>query len=122
MQVVTLCISTTMVLILLGLVVLSVLTARHLSNYVKENLTVTVMLGDTVSVNDAHRLCRDLYHRPYARNIDYISKEQALKEQTAAMGSDPTEFLGTNPFSARWSCSCTPTMPAATPCYGLPRS
>lgn len=100
MQVVTLCISTTMVLILLGLVVLSVLTARHLSNYVKENLTVTVMLGDTVSVNDAHRLCRDLYHRPYARNIDYISKEQALKEQTAAMGSDPTEFLGTNPFSA----------------------
>jgi cell division transport system permease protein len=100
MQVVTLCISTTMVLILLGLVVLSVLTARNLSNYVKENLTVTVMLADTVSVNDAHRFCRDLYHRPYARNIDYISKEQALKEQTEAMGSDPSEFLGMNPFSA----------------------
>ena len=100
MQVVTLCISTTMVLILLGLVVLSVLTARNLSNYVKENLTVTVMLNDTMSVNDAHRLCRDLYHRPYSRNIDYISKDQALKEQTEAMGSDPSEFLGMNPFSA----------------------
>ena len=100
LQVVTLCISTTMVLILLGLVVLSVLTAHNLSNYVKENLTVTVMLGDTVSENDAHRLCRELYHRPYSRNIDYISKEQALKEQTEAMGSDPTEFLGMNPFSA----------------------
>ena len=56
MQVVTLCISTTMVLILLGLVVFSVLTAHNLSNYVKEHLTVTVMLGDTVSTNDAHRL------------------------------------------------------------------
>ena len=89
-----------MVLILIGLVVLSVLTAHNLSNYVKENLTVTVMLADTVSVNDAHRFCRDLYHRPYARNIDYISKEQALKEQTEAMGSDPSEFLGMNPFSA----------------------
>ena len=100
MQVVTLCISTTMVLILLGLVVFSVLTARNLSNYVKENLTVTVMLNDTVSVNDAHRLCRELYRRPYARNIDYVSKEQALKEQTAAMGSDPSEFLGMNPFVA----------------------
>ena len=100
MQVITLCISTTMVLILLGLVVLSVLTAHNLSNYVKENLTVTVMLGDTVSVNDAHRLCRDLYHRPYARNIDYVSKEQALKEQSEAMGSDPSEFLGVNPFVA----------------------
>ena len=100
MQVVTLCISTTMVLILLGLVVFSVLTARNLSSYVKENLTVTVMLNDTVSVNDARRLCRDLYHRPYSRNIDYVSKEQALKEQTAAMGSDPSEFLGMNPFVA----------------------
>ena len=87
-----------MVLILLGVVAFSVLTARNLSNYVKENLTVTVMLADTVSANDAHRLCRDLYHRPYARNIDYISKEQALKEQTVAMGSDPSEFLGMNPF------------------------
>ena len=49
MQAVTLCISTTMVLTLLGLVVLSVLTTRNLSNYVKENLTVTVMLGDSVT-------------------------------------------------------------------------
>ena len=94
------CISTTMVLILLGLVVLSVLTARNLSNYVKENLTVTVMLGDTVTSNEARMLCRDLYHRPYSRNIDYISKEQALKEQTESMGSDPSEFLGMNPFVA----------------------
>ena len=100
MQVVTLCISTTMVLILLGLVVFSVLTARNLSSYVKENLTVTIMLNDTLTANDAHRLCRDIYHRPYARNIDYVSKEQALKEQTAAMGSDPSEFLGMNPFVA----------------------
>ena len=100
MQVVTLCISTTMVLILLGLVVFSVLTAHNLSNYVKENLTVTVMLGDTVSTNDAHRLCRELYHRPYARNIDYVSKEDALREQSEAMGSDPSEFLGVNPFVA----------------------
>ena len=100
MQVVTLCISTTMVLILLGLVVLSVLTAHNLSNYVKENLTVTIMLTDSASTNDAHRLCRELYHRPYARNIDYVSKEQALSEQTEAMGSDPSEFLGMNPFVA----------------------
>jgi len=100
MQVLTLCISTTMVLILLGLVAFSVLTAHNLSNYVRENLTVTVMLGDTLSVNDGHRLCREVYHRPYARNIDYVSKDQALKEQTEAMGSDPSEFLGVNPFVA----------------------
>ena len=99
-QWVTLCISTAMVLVLLGIIVFSVQTSRNLSAWVKENLTVTVMLGDDVSVNEAKRLCRDLYHRPYARNIDYVSKEQALKEQTEAMGSDPSEFLGANPFVA----------------------
>ena len=100
MQLVTLCISTAMVLVLLGMVVLSVQTSRNLSRWVKENLTVTVMLSDDVSVNGAKSLCRDLYHRPYSRNIDYISSEQALKEQTEAMGSDPSEFLGVNPFPA----------------------
>ena len=97
---VTLCISTAMVLVLLGLVVFSVQTSRNLSQWVKENLTVTVMLSDDVSVNGAKMLCRDLYHRPYSRNIDFISKDQALKEQTEAMGSDPSEFLGVNPFPA----------------------
>ena len=100
MQWVTLCISTAMVLVLLGIILLSVQTSRNLSAWVKENLTVTVMLDEDVSVNEAKRLCRDLYHRPYARNIDYVSKEQALAEQTEAMGSDPSEFLGANPFVA----------------------
>ena len=86
MQVVTLCISTTMVLILLGLVVFSVLLARNLSNHMKEHLTVTVMLKDSVSVNDAKLFCRDLYHRPYSHSIDYISKEKAKNDQIEELG------------------------------------
>jgi len=100
LQGVTLCISTAMVLILLGMVVLSVMTARNLSNYVKENLTVTVMLGEDITNPEAQRLCKELQKRRYISNITYISKEQALKEQTQAMGTDPSEFLGTNPFTA----------------------
>ena len=100
LQVVTLCISTTMVLMLLGMVVFFVLSARNLSAHMKENLTVTIMLKDSVSVNDAKLFCRDLYHRPYSHNIDYISKEQAQREQVKELGSDPTEFLGFNPFPA----------------------
>ena len=100
LQVVTLCISTTMVLILLGMVVFFVLSARNLSAHMKENFTVTIMLKDSVSVNDAHRFCRDLYHRPYAHTIDYSSKEQAKSELVKELGSDPTEFLQFNPFAA----------------------
>ena len=100
MQVITLCISTTMVLTLLGLVVLSVLTAHNLSDYVRENLTVTVVLNDSVTEKEGKAYCQQLQQRHYARQTTYISKEQALKEQTAAMGSDPSEFLGMNPFVA----------------------
>lgn len=100
MQVVTLCISTSMVLVLLGMVVFFVLSARNLSAHMKEHMTMTVMLNESVSVNEAHLMCRDLYHRPYSRNIDYISKEQAQREQVKELGSDPSEFLGFNPFPA----------------------
>lgn len=100
LQVVTLCISTAMVLVLLGMVVFFVLSARNLSAHMKENLTMTVMLKDSVSVNDAHLFCRELYHRPYSHDIDYISKEQAQCEQVKELGSDPLEFLGFNPFPA----------------------
>ena len=100
LQVVTLCISTAMVLVLLGMVVFFVLSARNLSAHMKENLTMTVMLKDSVSVNDAHLFCRELYHRPYSHDIDYISKEQAQREQVKELGRDPSEFLGFNPFPA----------------------
>ena len=100
LQGVTLCISTALVLILLGMVVFSVLSARNLSAYVKENLTVTMMLGEDITDPEARQLCSELRKQSYISNLTYISKEQALKEQTAAMGTDPSEFIGMNPFVA----------------------
>ncbi len=100
LQGVTLCISTALVLILLGMVTLSVLTARNLSAHVKENFTVTLMLGESITGTEAQHLCKDLKNRPYISHIKYISKEEALKEQSEAMGTDPSEFLGVNPFLA----------------------
>lgn len=95
---VTLCISTSLVLILLGLVVFTGLTARNLSAYVKENLTVTVMFDDCVSNREAAALCNNMRRKHYVTRLDYISRDQALKEQTKALGTDPSEFLGMNPF------------------------
>lgn len=100
LQGVTLCISTTMVLILLGMVVFSVLTAHNLSAYVKENLTITLMLSDNVTDKEVEFLQDTISACKYTKNIVYISKEDAQKEQSEAMGSDPSEFLGFNPFTA----------------------
>lgn len=92
-------ISTTMVLVLLGLVVLFVLTAQELSHSVRENLTVTLVLQDEATPTEAKKLQQLLETRTYVNEIQYISSEQALEEQIETMGLDPSEFLGANPFS-----------------------
>ncbi len=98
LQVITLCISTSMVLILLGLVIFSVLLGRNLSSYVKQNLVVTMMLEQDMTESEAKLMCKDLKVRPYVNNLQYVSKEQALKEGIAELGTDPTEFTTVNPF------------------------
>lgn len=101
LQAVTLCISTALVLILLGLVVFSTLTGRNLSSYVKENLVVQLMLEQDMTNPEAQKICTDIRKHPYIKDIRFISKEQALKEATLAMGSDPSEFTdGENPCPA----------------------
>ena len=87
-----------MVLMVLGLVLFFAMTARNLSIYVRENIGFTVLLSDELREGDMLKLQRDLEKRPYVKQSVYISKQQALKEQTEAMGTDPAEFLGYNPF------------------------
>lgn len=100
MQFVTSCISTTLVLLLLGLVVFFVLAARNLSVYVKENINFSIVISDDMKERDILRLQKSLNNEPFVKSTEYISKKQALEEQTEAMGTDPQEFLGYNPFSA----------------------
>lgn len=100
MQFITAGISTTMVLFLLGLVVFFVLTANNLSVYIRENISFSAILDDGVKETSIIKFQERLNKKDYVKQTIYISKEQALKEQTEAMGTDPTEFLGQNPFSA----------------------
>lgn len=100
MQFVTSSISTTLVLLLLGLVVFFVLTAHTLSVYVRENIGFSVVVSDDMREADILKYQRELNRQPFVKSSEYISKQQALQEQTLAMGTDPQEFLGYNPFSA----------------------
>ena len=99
LQMVTLCISTTMVLTLLGLVMLSVLTAHNLQKNLRENVEISVILGDTIAKEDGVALGKIIQKKPYAHQVAFISSEEALKMAKEEMGIDPTEFTGSNPFS-----------------------
>ena len=99
MQFITACISTTMVLILLGLMLFLVLSAHRLSVYVRENLNFTVLLSNDAPESAILALQKRLDGEAFVKASAYISKEEALKEEVETMGSDPVEFLGYNPFS-----------------------
>ena len=100
MQFITSSISTTLVLLLLGLVVFFVLTAHNLSVYVKENINFSIIISDDMKETDILKLQKRLDKEVFVRSTEYISKKQALREQIEAMGTDPQDFLGYNPLHA----------------------
>ena len=100
LQIITLCISTAMVLILIGMVVLTVFTGRNLSQFVKENLTITMILQPDMSNEESAALCERVDQLHYISSLNFISKEEALKEGTRELGANPAEFAGENPFTA----------------------
>ena len=98
LQAVTLCISTALVLVLLGMTTLSVLTARNLSAYVKQNIVVTLLLQDDMTATEAQQFCASLKKCRYVNSLEYVSKEKALKQGIKMLGEDPREFIGANPW------------------------
>ena len=100
MQFITSSISTMLVLVLLGTVVFFVMAANNLSVYVRENIAFSILISDDMKEADILRYQKELNQEVYVKQTSYISKQQALEEQTEAMGTDPAEFLGYNPFTA----------------------
>ena len=100
MQFITSSISTMLVLVLLGTVVFFVMAANNLSVYVRENIAFSILISDDMKEADILRYQKELNQEAYVKQTLYISKQQALEEQTEAMGTDPAEFLGYNPFTA----------------------
>ncbi len=100
--------STTMVLILMGLVVLCVLTATRVTSTVKENLLVTITLNDEVSQSETVKMQSMLQTEQYVKGVELIPADQVLQEQIEAIGSDPEEFIGFNPYYTELEMSMDP--------------
>lgn len=99
-QFITACISTSLVLLLLGTVMLIVLSARSLSDHIRENLELSLLLNGNITEKEVGNIIDYAKGQPYTKEVHYISKEDILAEQVTSMGIDPTEFLGYNPYTA----------------------
>ena len=93
-------VSISLVLFMIGLIVSLYLTTHYFTVKSKENISLSIILNDTINESDLSRLERYLSATEYTKQTVYISRDSALKEHIAAIGEDPSEFLGYNPLSA----------------------
>jgi len=74
--------------------------AHDLSIYVKENINLSIILDDNINSNSEQRIQTYLLGAPFTKSVEYISKDDALKDHIANLGENPEDFLGYNPLLA----------------------
>lgn len=93
-------VSISLVLVLLGALLIILINAGQLSDYVREQIGFTLVLHDNAKENDIARLQKVLEASEYVKSTRYIDKEAAAAELTTELGEDFMGFLGFNPLFA----------------------
>jgi len=94
----TLVISVSLVLFLLGVLGLLLINAKELSDYFRESLSFSVMLVDDAKEADIRMLQKDLDAKPFVKSTEYVSKSEAAAKMKEELGEDFINFLGDNPL------------------------
>lgn len=95
---VTSIISIMLVLYMLGLLGLIILHGKKLSDYVRENIRISLLLKDDSSEEQIAAYRIKLRKAPYVHSTEYISREQAARELSNDLGEDFLKFLDFNPL------------------------
>ncbi|MCM1142033.1 MAG: permease-like cell division protein FtsX [Muribaculum sp.] len=92
-------VSVTLVLLLIGIIAIITISATAETRRLREKLEVSVVMQDSVSNAATQALAREIGQKPYAMNVEVITKEQALASWKADTGEDLETLFGVNPLS-----------------------
>ncbi len=90
--------SITLVLLMLGMLGLILVHAKNLSNYVKENIVLNIIVDEGAKEAEILQFQKDLNSNVAIKNTQYVNKEIAAKNLTQDLGEDFVNFLGYNPL------------------------
>lgn len=91
-------ISITLVIYMLGLIGLLIINAGRLSDYARENIGISIFLSNEDQEMDIIRLQKELDASDYVIETIFISKDEAARLLKEELGEDFQEFLGFNPL------------------------
>ncbi len=91
-------ISISLVLLLVGIIGILAVNAKSVSDYFKENIKLSVIFEDGISVEKAQSISRSLGMRTFVKKAEFISQEQGTKEMKELLGEDFLEIFDVNPI------------------------
>ena len=91
-------ISISMVLFLFGLLSFSIINIKNVSKNFKESLTMSIYLKDNAKLVDLNQIKNSLVTSIYVKDLNYISKEEAVSIMKTEIGEDFINELGYNPL------------------------
>ena len=91
-------ISMSLVLFVLGILGFLLLNATRLSNHVKQNIGFSVMIKEGMKDVDIMQLQKLIDSKAYSLETNWVSKEDAATELQEQLGEDFISFLGYNPL------------------------
>jgi cell division transport system permease protein len=95
---VTVIISLSLVLFMLGALGLLIINANKLSTHFKENVGFQIYLKDTATSAQTDFLIQELNNAEFTKSVNLINKEQAAEKLKSDLGEDFVAFLGSNPL------------------------
>lgn len=94
----TIIISISLVLVMLGLLSVLLLKADQVARYVSESVNITVFMDENAKDVDIKALQKSIDVEPWRRSSVSVSKEEAAKKLTEELGEDFIKTLGYNPL------------------------
>lgn len=91
-------VSISLVLTLLGLISIIILKAQQLEKDTKENYNFTVLLKNNASQSSVRQFMKELDVAPYVKETAFISKEDAAEIMKEELDQEFLEFFGNNPL------------------------
>jgi cell division transport system permease protein len=93
-------ISISLVLFLVGLLGLFLISAKKISDHVKENIGFHIYLKETAKDDEIERIQNFLKASSYIRSSQFLSKDSAAALYKKEVGDDFVQFIGYNPLPA----------------------
>lgn len=90
--------SIALVLLMLGMLGLILVHAKNLSNYVKENIVLNIIVDEGAKEAAVLQFQKDLNANQAIKSTVYVNKEMAARNLTSDLGEDFVNFLGYNPL------------------------